>query len=192
MSKSNGWSSLALAIASSLLLVAVTAAQGDPERTSPEPSAVLVPELEGLVWYRTTDLGGSEIEATRDADEVAEWTKLAEGVDASLAELEYTYQVAFDPADLPDQPAIATVRVPDAETSALHAAVVQDIVNQVVNLGEEAPKPVADTIAGKQVTVVGLPEQLGLDDAIVFATGDMAYVFLMARDLAEQALGQLP
>lgn len=191
MSKTTPWSSLTIAVAGALLIAAGAVAQSEP---SEEPTLVPValPELDGLAWYPSIDLSGAEIQATLDDREVAEWSVLAERADATLDELEYTYQLAFDPAALPDLGAMATVRVAGADTDALRTAVVEDIINQMVGLGNDAPEPREDTIAGKDVTIVGLPDDLGLQDAIVYAAGDVAYVFLLAEELAEQALEQLP
>jgi hypothetical protein len=185
------WSSLALAVALCLPMTAVASAQSDPAE-EPTPAPITLPELDSLAWYRSIDLSGPQIASEADEVEVGQWTALVEGAGASLAELEYAYQAAFDPSLLPDLGGIATVRVAGADTDGLRAAVVDDIVNQVVSLGDEPPEPQAATIGGKDVIVVELPDAAGFADAIVYASGDVAYVVLLAEDLAEQALQQLP
>ncbi len=182
---------LALAAALSLSLVATAAAQSsNADEGTSDPAAA--PELEGLAWYRSVDVTGSEIETTRETDEVADWVKLAAGAGAALADLEYTYYQAFDPAALPNLGEMATVRVAGAETDALRGAVVQDIVDQVVGWGSDAPVPEETVIGDKNVVVVSLPDEIGLTDAIVYASGDSAWVLLLDGDRAGQALAQLP
>lgn len=193
MSKTTPRSSIVIALGLSLLLPLGSAAQsGAAEDPSEDPTPVPVPSLEGLAWYRSIDTTGAEIEETREASEVDAWALLAERADASLGELEYSFLQAFDPDALPDLGAMATVRVAGAEATALEDAVVQDVVDQIVAAGGEAPEPESAMIAGKDVTVLALSDGLGYDEAVVYATGDVAYVFLMPRDLAERALEQLP
>ncbi len=182
---------LALAAALSLSMVTTVTAQSD---TADEGTAdpVAAPALEGLAWYQAVDVTGSEIETTRDADEVAQWVKLVDGAGATLSDLEYSYSQAFDPATLPNLGQMATVRVAGAETDALRGAVVQDIVDQVVGWGSDAPVPEATVIGDKDVVTVSLPDEIGLADAIVYASGDTAWVLMLDGDLAAQALAQLP
>jgi hypothetical protein len=187
--------SLALALAFCLALPIGAAAQSD---TADEPTsgddqaAVLVPELEGLAWHRSIDLSGPEIEATLDDDEVAEWATLLDGAGATFDALEYTYQSAFDPTDLPALGGLATVRVAGADTDVLRAVVVNDMVGQVVRLGHDAPESRDATVGGKDVTIVVLPDDLGLHDATVYAQGDVAWVVLMPEDLTALVVEQLP
>ncbi len=182
-------SSLVLAVGLCLSLPLAVLAQSEPEA---EATPATVPQLEGLAWYQSVDVTGAEIQSTRDTAEVAEWAKLVEGAGATLDELEYEYFKAFEPAALPSIGEYATVRVAGANTDALRAAVVQDIVDQMVGLGGEAPVPQETVIDGKDVVTVALPEALGLADAIVYASGDIAYVLLLDEELAAQALAQLP
>ncbi len=182
---------LALAAALSLSIMTTAAAQSnDADAGTARPPAA--PDLQGLAWYRSVDITGSEIETMRDSDEVAQWVKLVDGAGASLTDLEYTYYQAFDPAALPNLGEMATVRVAGAETDALRGAVVQDIVDQVVGWGSDAPVPDETVIGDKHVVVVSLPDELGLADAIVYTSGDSAWVLMLDGELAEQALAQLP
>ncbi len=191
MPRSTAWSSLLISAAFCLAMPLGAAAQSDQtEEATAAPANA--PELDGLAWYQSIDVTGPQIEATRDQAEVAEWAKLVEGAGATLDELEYDYYEAFDPTALPDIGEMATVRVAGAETEALRAAVVADIINQVVGLGGEAPLPQEGIIGGKDVITLSLPESMGLVDAIVYASGDVAWVLLLTEDLAMQALEQLP
>ena len=181
--------SLAFALASCLVLPTAVVAQSEPNE---DGAAVPIPSLDGLAWYRSIDQSGSEIEATGDESELAEWAVLLDDVGATFDDLEYTYQSAFDPVTLPDVGGMATVRVAGADTDALRDAVVADVITQVLKLGEEAPEPEEATIGEKPVIIVGLPAAFGHDAAIVYAHDDVAYVFLMDEDLAALALQQLP
>ena len=177
---------LGMAVAAGVLLAtAVTAQDGAAD----EP---IVPELAGLAWYQSADLSGAEIEATLPADEVDAWSAMLEDAAGSFADLDYAFYDAFDPAALPRLGSLATVRVAGAETEALHAAVVADIIAQAVALDAEVPTPETTSIAGKDVTVMNLPEQMGFDDAIVYVSGDTAWVLLMSLEDAASALEQLP
>jgi hypothetical protein len=191
MPNTKSWSSLALAVALCLPMTAGASAQSDPAE-EPTTAPITLPELEGLAWHRSIDVSGPQIASDADEIEVGQWTTLVESAGASLEELEYTYQAAFDPSALPDLGGLATVRVAGADTDALRAAVVDDIVNQVVSLGDEPPEPQEATIGGKDVVVVELPEAAGFADAIVYASADVVYVLLLAEELAAQALQQLP
>lgn len=181
---------LTTTIALCLLLPAAAAAQPETDEASPPP--VVVPPLEGLAWYRAVDTTGSEIEQNRDQAEVDAWALLAERADAPLDALEYSVLEAFDPAALPDLGSIVTLRVAGAETGALRDAVVQDIIDQAVAVGTDPPEPADETVAGKDVVVLGLSDALASEDAIVYASGDEAWVLLLPRDRAEQVLEQLP
>jgi len=179
---------LSIAIALMLALPLGAAAQDETadERT------VELPELEGLAWYRSTDLSGAEIPDRLSEDEVAAWGVLADGAGASLDDLSYTFDLAFDPAALPRIGAIATVRVDGTDPTALQAAVVQDIVDQAVSLGAEPPEPQPATLGNKDVTVVVLPETMGFETATVYTAGDVAYVMLLPAALVAEALERLP
>lgn len=191
MPRTTRWMSLAFALWLCLVLPLGAVAQSGSDEATPAP--VLVPELEGLAWHRAVDTTGPQIEASREPAEVDAWARLAERADATLEELEYDVLEAFDPAALPDLGSIATVRVAGAETGALRDAVVQDIVDQVVDSGNAAPQPVEDTIVGRDITVVPLSGALGYyEEAVIYAVGDVAYVLLLPRPLMEQALEQLP
>lgn len=201
MSRSTPWLSLGIALALSLLgpmaAVAQTAdASPSPVAASPSPAvpseSIPIPQLGGLAWYRSIDESGPQIEASRPAAEVTEWSKLVDGAGATFGDLHYTYQQVFDPSNLPDIGSLATVRVAGAETDVLQQLVVADIGNQVIGLGDEAPSTREATVGGKDVTVVSLPAEMSAWDAIVYATGDIGYVFLMPQDLAALALAQLP
>ncbi len=184
-------SALALAAALSLSMMSTATAQsGNADEGTSDPAAA--PELEGLAWYRSVDVSGADIESARDADEVAQWVKLVDGAGAALADLEYSYYQAFDPATLPNLGEMATVRVAGAETDALRGAVVRDIVSQVVGWGGDAPVPEEAMIGGKNVVVVNLPDEFGLADAIVYASGESAWVLMLDGELAGRALEQLP
>lgn len=189
MSRTTRWSSLALALGLSLTLVggAVTAQSDEPTN-----EAVPIPELEGLAWYRSDELSGPEMESTLPAEEVADWAILVDGAGASLEDLEYTYQSAYDPAALPNLGGIATVRVVGANTETLRAVVAEDIVNQVVKAGFEAPSIEPATISGKDVVIVAMPDEIGLEDAVIYASDDVAWALVLAPELASSALEQLP
>ena len=47
-------------------------------------------------------------------------------------------------------------------------------------------------MGGKDVVVLELPDEMGREDAIVYASADTAYVLLLAEELAAQTLEQLP
>lgn len=191
MRRPTPWTSLALAATLFLIAPLGATAQSEPEEGA-TPVPVALPELEDLAWYRSVDVGGTEIEETRDAGEVAEWAKLVEGAGATFEELEYSYYKAFDPTVLPQIGEMAVVRVAGAETDALRAAVVQDIVDQMVDLGSDAPVPREADFDDKTTVIVPIPDELGLEDAVVYASGDTAYVLLLDEELATQALAQLP
>lgn len=189
MSRTMRWSSVAVALGLSLTLVggAVTAQSDEPKNED-----VPIPELDGLAWYRSDDLSGTEMESTLPADEVADWATLVDGAGASFEDLEYTYQSAFDPAALPDLGGMATVRVAGANTETLRAVVAEDIVDQVAGAGFEAPSIEPATIGGKDVLIVAMPDEVGLEDAVIYASGDMAWALVLAPELASSALEQLP
>jgi len=184
------WPSLLVAIALTVALPLGAGAQ-DAAEGSDEPLIVL-PELEGLAWYRSTDVAGAEMPADRSEDEVAAWDVLASGAGATLDDLSYTFDLAFDPVALPRIGAIATVRVAGADPADLHAAVVQDIVDQAVGLGAEAPEPQPTTIGDKAVTMLVLPDAMGYETATVYTAEDTAYVMLLPAGLVADALEQLP
>ncbi len=191
MRRPTPWTSLAFA-ATLCLIVPLGATAQSEAADDATPAPVSVPQLEGLAWYRSVDVSGPQIEETRDTEEVAEWAKLVEGAGATFEELEYSYYKAFDPTVLPKIGELAVVRVAGAKTDALRAAVVQDIVDQMVSLGNDAPQPREAVIDGKATVIVDLPAELELDDAIVYASGDVAYVLMLDEELAAQALAQLP
>ena len=196
MPKSMPWSSLTITLGLCLLLPLSAVAQSErAEETTAAPAAgdsASLPELEGLAWYRSIDLSGPEMQSTLGDDEVSEWGAMLDGADATFDQLEYTYQAAFDPSTLPDLGGLATVRIAGADTEVLRDVVIEDIVSQVVGRGSDAPESEETTIGEKEVTIVRLPPEVGLEDAIVYAHDDVAYVFLMAEDLAALALAQLP
>lgn len=185
-----GWSSLLVVIALTLVVPLGATAQDDADRA--EEPAIVLPELEGLAWYRSTDLAGSEMQDALSEDEVAAWDVLAGGAGATLDDLSYTFDLAFDPAVLPRIGAIATVRVAGADTGELDAAVVQDIIDQAVALGAAAPEPQRTTLDGKDVTVLVLPEAMGFETATVYTNDAASYVMLLPAGLAADALQQLP
>ncbi len=187
--------SLTVALGLSLLLPLSVVAQSEAAEESaeaPVSERAQLPELEGLAWHRSIELSGPQIQSTFGEEKVAEWATLLDGADAAFDELEYTYQAAFDPSSLPDMGGLATVRLAGADPDVLREVVVTDIVAQVVALGNDAPEPRAATIGDKEVIVVTLPAEAHFEDAIVYVQGDLAYVFLMAEDLAALALQQLP
>jgi hypothetical protein len=190
---------LATAVGMCLLLPLSAAAQSDETDASPAPDApiagaspVLLPEFEGLAWHRSIDLTGPEMESELSPDEVADWGVMLDNADASFDQLEYTYQAVFDPSQLPDLGGLATVRVAGADEAVVLAAVVQDIIDQVVGLGADTPTTSEATISERQVTVVDLPESVGVADATVYVSGDTAYVLLLPEPLVADALAQLP
>jgi hypothetical protein len=191
MRRPTPWTSLAFAAGLCLLVPLGAVAQSEPVDDA-TPIPVSVPELEGLAWYRSVDVSGPQIEETRDAEEVADWSRLVEGAGATFDDLQYSYYKAFDPSVLPRIGELAVVRIAGAETEALRAAVVQDIVDQMVSLGNDVPLSRESVIDGKATVIVDLPAELGLEDAIVYASGDVAYVLLLDEELAAQALAQLP
>jgi hypothetical protein len=193
MPRSTSWMSLTVALGLSLLLPLSAVAQSESESAeAPVGERAPLPELDGLAWHRSIDLSGPQIQSTLGEEEVAEWATLVDGAGAAFDELEYSYQAAFDPSALPDMGGLATVRLAGADTAVLREVVVDDIVAQVVALGNDAPEPRTATIGDKEVIVVTLPAEAGFEDAIVYVQGDLAYVFLMAEDLAALALQQLP
>jgi hypothetical protein len=193
MPRSTSWMSLTVALGLSLLLPLSAVAQSESESAeAPVGERAPLPELDGLAWHRSIDLSGPQIQSTLGEEEVAEWATLVDGAGAAFDELEYSYQAAFDPSALPDMGGLATVRLAGADPDVLREVVVDDIVAQVVALGNDAPEPRTATIGDKEVIVVTLPAEAGFEDAIVYVQGDLAYVFLMAEDLAALALQQLP
>jgi len=176
---------LAMAIGLSLMLPLGASAQSDAED-------VTVPELDGLAWYRTDELTGTQMQETLPEDEVADWATLVESVGATFEDLEYTYQEAFDPAALPSLGGIATVQVAGADTKVLRTAVVADIVGAIVGAGLDEPTVEETTLAGKDVVRVEMPEGAGHEDAVVYASGDVAWALVIPSELAEAALEQLP
>lgn len=193
MPRSTSWMSLTVALGLSLLLPLSAVAQSESESAeAPVSERAPLPELDGLAWHRSIDLSGPQIQSTLGEEEVAEWATLVDGAGAAFDELEYSYQAAFDPSALPDMGGLATVRLAGADPDVLREVVVDDIVAQVVALGNDAPEPRTATIGDKEVIVVTLPAEAGFEDAIVYVQGDLAYVFLMAEDLAALALQQLP
>ncbi len=180
--------SLSIWIALMLALPLGAAAQDETadERT------VELPVLEGLAWYRSTDLSGAEMPERLSEDEVAAWGVLADGAGATLDDLSYTFDLAFDPAALPRIGAMATVRVDGADPTALQAAVVQDIVDQAVSLGAEPPDPQPTTLGDRDVTIVVLPPAMGFETATVYTNEDVAYVMLLPAALVAEALERLP
>jgi hypothetical protein len=97
MSNKMRWSSFTVALGLCLLLPLVAA--GQSENTVDDEAAV-VPQIEGLGWYRSIDLTGPEIQDVRDAEEVAQWAAMLESAGATFDQLEYTYDAAFDPSTL--------------------------------------------------------------------------------------------
>lgn len=188
MSKTTRWSGLAVILATSLLLPQATSAQS---ATAVEDEAVVVPDIEGLGWYRALDLTGPEIKSTRDADEVVQWEAMLESAGATFDQLHYTYQAAFDPSTLPQLGGLATFRIEGVDTTTIREAVTADLVAQFTVDGD-TPTTTQATIGDKDVTVIGLPDTVGIVEAIVYAAGDVAYVFLMDEDLAALGLAQLP
>jgi hypothetical protein len=180
--------SLLISMALLLTLPLATTAQ---DATADE-DAVVLPELEGLAWYRSTDVSGAQMPDRLSEDEVTAWSVLADGAGGSLDDLSYTFDLAFDPAALPRIGAMATVRVDGADPAALQAAVVQDIVDQAVSLGAEPPDPKPTMLGDKAVTVVKLPEVMGFETATVYTIGDVAYVMLLPAALVAEALERLP
>jgi hypothetical protein len=179
--------SLSISMALMLALPLVAAAQDE----ATDEQTVELPELQGLAWYRSTDLSGAEMPDRLSEDEVAAWGVLADGAGATLDDLSYTFDMAFDPAALPRIGAMATVRVDGADPAALHAAVVQDIVDQAVSLGAEPPDPQPTTLGDRDVTVLVLPEAMGFETATVYSDEDVAYVMLLPAALVAEALEQL-
>jgi hypothetical protein len=200
MPKTMRRASLLIALGACLVLPAGAMAQAetsppDAQGVTPaqDPTATeLLPRFDGLAWYRSVDLTGEEIQSTLPEDQVAAWGATLDHAGATFDQLEYAYHSAFDPDTLPEVAGLATVRIVGVEEDVLRAAVVQDIVAQVVATGSPAPEPQETTMAGKDVTVVGLPAALGHKAAIVYAHGDIGYVLLMSADLATAALEQLP
>ena len=188
MSMTSRWSSLTITLGLCLLLPLGAVAQSE---TTAEDEAVVVPQIEGLGWYRSLELTGPQIESTRDEDEVAQWTAMLEGAGATFDQLEYTYQAAFDPSALPQIGGLATFRIDGVDTTVLREAVIGDIVAQFTIDGG-VPATREATIGDKDVAVISLPEAVGIDEAIVYASGEVAYVFLMEEDLAALGLAQLP
>ncbi len=186
MPKSRSWSIVAVAVGLCLLLSLSVMAQSE---AVDEP---ILPELDGLAWYRSVDLSGPEIQSTLSEDEVAAWATTLDAADASFDQLEYTFQTAFDPSTLPGIGGLATVRVTGADTDLLREAVVGDVVAQIVDTGGEAPEPVETTIGDKEVTVISLPDTFGFETATVYANEDVAWVMLLPLDLVTVALEQLP
>jgi hypothetical protein len=184
------WTGLLVATVIALTVPLTAAAQDDSDGI--DPPRIELPDLEGLAWYRSTDLAGSEMPASLGEDEVAAWQALSDGAGASLDDLAYTFDLAFDPATLPRIGAMATVQVAGADTDALHAAVVQDIIDQAVALGAEPPEAQATTLGDKAVTVLVLPDVMGYETATVYTNEDAAYVMLMPAGLVAEALDALP
>jgi hypothetical protein len=184
------WSGLLAATTLTLMLPLGAAAQEEDE-DGDAPPAVL-PALEGLAWYRSLDLSGSEMPDSLEETEVAAWSVLAEGAGATLDDLSYTLDLAFDPAALPRLGALATVRVEGSDPAERHAAVVQDIVDQAVALGADPPESQPTTLGDKDVTVLVLPEATGFETATVYTNADASYVLLLPSGLVSDALDQLP
>lgn len=178
---------LAIAIGMSLMLPVGVVAQSDAAGEE-----ITIPQLEGLAWHRSDDLTGAQMQETLPEDEVADWATLVESVGATFDDLEWTYQQAFDPAELPNLGGMATVQVAGVETEALRSAVVADIVTQVERAGFESPAVQTTTLNGKDVSIVVMPDGVDITDAVVYASGDTAWALVMPSDLAEQALEQLP
>jgi len=189
MSNKMRWSSFTVALGLCLLLPLVAA--GQSENTVDDEAAV-VPQIEGLGWYRSIDLTGPEIQDVRDAEEVAQWAAMLESAGATFDQLEYTYDAAFDPSTLPQIGGLATFRIDGVDPTVVREAVVGDIVAQFTGLEDDAPATRETTIGDKDVTVISLPEAVGVEDAIVYVSGDIAYVFLMDEDFATLGLAQLP
>lgn len=183
-------------IAAGMLALALTVpvaatAQSEPEQASPSPEAAL-PVLDGVAWYESVALAGDEWSADLSADELAEWDTLAETAGVPIDQVEYSYQQAFDPAQLPVIGGIASVRIAGAETDVVRNAVIADLTAQVTGMGEPEPGVSEAVVADKDVLVVPIPEALSDHDAVVYASGDQAWVILLEPDLVEQALAQLP
>jgi len=178
-------------LALALTVPAAAAAQSDAEQASPSPEAPL-PVLDGVGWYESVALAGDEWSAELSPDELAAWDTLAETAGVPIEQVEYSYQQAFDPAQLPVIGGIASVRIAGAEADVLRDAVIADLTAQVTGLGEPEPDVSEAVMAGKDVLVVPLPEALSDHDAVVYASGDQAWVILLDADLVEQALDQLP
>ena len=178
-------------LAFALTVPVATAAQSDPEQASPSPEAPL-PVLDGVAWYESLALAGDEWSAELSPDELAAWDTLAETAGVSIDQVEYSYQQAFDPAQLPVIGGIASVRIAGAETDVVRDAVIADLSAQVTGLGRPEPDVSEAVMGDKEVLVVPMPEALSDHDAVVYASGDEAWVILLEPDLVEQALGQLP
>ncbi len=178
-------SAVLIALALSLVSPIGSAAQVEDENDAP-------PALDGLGWYRYLELAGEDIPDTRGAEEVAAWEAMLENAGASFDQLEYTYDAAFDPTLLPAVGALATFRVEGADADELHAAVVQDLVDQIVGMGQDPPMLETTTISGKEVTRLALPDDFLSDTASIYTSGDVSYVLLMSQELVAEPLERLP
>ncbi|MEX1296734.1 MAG: hypothetical protein AB1Z67_11230 [Candidatus Limnocylindrales bacterium] len=182
------WRSVALMAALAVSLpLAVAAQDASTDRPADEP-----PLIEGLGWYTSIDVAGSEIESAFTDEEVEQWVAMLDVAGASVEDLEYTYQRIIDPATLPQLGGLATVRIADATEDEVLAAVLADVSAQAVTLGAEPTAPEPLTLGGKEVVKVDLPVELGPDDAFVYVRGDTAWLFIMQESLAELGLQELP
>lgn len=182
------WRSAAAAAMLTLVLPLAVAAQSD----EPTDDAAAPPVLEGLGWYTSIDVAGTEVESAFSQDEVEQWRAMLDVAGASLDDLEYTYQRIVDPSTLPQLGGLATVRIDGADEEAVLAAVLADISAQAVALGAEPTTSETLSLGQKDVTKVELPAELGPDDAYVYVRGDTAWVFIMQDSLAELAIGEMP
>jgi len=188
MSHRPRWRSVALAAALAVSLPLAVAAQD----ASTDDSSDQAPPIEGLGWYTSIDVAGTEIESAFTQDEVEQWTATLDVAGATVEDLEYTYQRIIDPETLPQLGGLATVRIAGAPEDAVLAAVLADVSAQAVALGAEPTTSEPVTMGDKDVVRIDLPEELGPDDAFVYVRGDTAWLFIMQESLAELGLQELP
>lgn len=181
--------STALAVALAFVLPLGASAQSD-ETVDGDTEAT--PQIEGLGWYTSVDVDGSEIGSAFSDVEIEQWAAMLDVADASIEDLGYTYQRVVDPASLPQLGGLATVRIDGASEDAVLAAVLADTSAQAVAIGAEPTTSEPITLGGKDVTRVDLPDELGPDDAYVYVRGDTAWVFIMQESLAELGLQEMP
>jgi hypothetical protein len=183
------WSSAVLAAA---LLVALPLAASAQSADPADDDTGGTPVIDGLGWFTTIDVAGTEVESAFSEDEVAQWNAMLDVAGASIDQLEYRFERIVDPATLPQLGGLATVRIEGASDEAVLAAVLADTSAQAVALGAEPTTSVPVTLGGKDVTRIDLPVELGPDDAYVYVVGDTAWVFIMQESLAELALQGMP
>ena len=183
------WKSAAVAAALLLTLPFVVAAQSDE---SIDEANGTPPVIEGLGWYTSIDVAGTELASAFTEDEVAQWTAMLDVAGATVEDLEYTYQRIIDPETLPQLGGLATVRITGASEEAVLAAVLADVSAQAVALGAEPTTSEPVTLGDKDVVRIDLPAELGPDDAFVYVQDDTAWLFIMQESLAELGLQELP